>query len=122
MTFEPGSVGTSNSSQREGLPGPSQRLMRKRTVRSETGALPGLPEWATSERYDVVAKGATDGSKPNGEQRAVMLQNMLIERFKLKTHTESRELPVYDLVLDSATLSPGELTDRVVAEAHRRFG
>ena len=32
------------------------------------------------------------------------------------------DLSVYDLVLDSATLSPAELTDRVVAEVHRRFG
>ena len=32
------------------------------------------------------------------------------------------DLGVYDLVLDSAILSPDELADRVVAEAHRRFG
>ena len=28
-----------------------------------------------------------------------LLRNLLIERFKLKTHTEPREMPVYDLVL-----------------------
>ena len=28
-----------------------------------------------------------------------LLRSLLADRFKLKTHTESRELPVYDLVL-----------------------
>ena len=61
--------------------------------------MPGLPDWAATERFDVVARGVTDGSKPNGEQRALMLQKMLIERFKLKTHVEKREQPAYDLVI-----------------------
>ena len=32
------------------------------------------------------------------------------------------DLSIYDLVLDSGALSPGELADRVVAEARARFG
>ena len=28
-----------------------------------------------------------------------LLRNLLVERFKLKAHTEPREMPVYDLVL-----------------------
>ena len=29
-------------------------------------------------RFDVVARGVTDGSKPNGEQRSLMRQRMLV--------------------------------------------
>jgi uncharacterized protein (TIGR03435 family) len=53
------------------------------------------PEWLRSERYDIVAK-APFGSPP--EQLPAMLRTLLAERFKLETHREKRDLPVYGLV------------------------
>ncbi len=53
------------------------------------------PDWLNFERYDIAAKF------PAGtplEQVRVMLQNLLADRFKLKLHRESKELPIYALV------------------------
>ena len=53
------------------------------------------PSWIDTERYDVNAK-IPDGVKP--EQVPAMLRTLLEERFKLQTHRETRELPVYEMV------------------------
>jgi uncharacterized protein (TIGR03435 family) len=61
----------------------------------------GGPNWANSDRFDIMAK--MEGDPPPGPQTAnlarVMLRALLAERFQLKLRTESRELPVYALVL-----------------------
>ncbi len=54
------------------------------------------PSWLESERYDIVAKVPKGATK---EQFQLMLQNLLAERFKLKLHRESKELPIYALVV-----------------------
>ena len=54
------------------------------------------PEWMNSQMFDVSAKvpaGTTRG------QFNVMLQNLLIDRFKLAVHNESKDQPKYDLVV-----------------------
>ncbi len=56
----------------------------------------GGPKWLDSERFDIVAKVPEGATK---EQVRVMLQNLLAERFKLTVHRESKELPVYALVV-----------------------
>ena len=48
-------------------------------------------------RYDITARAATDATLTQKELQP-MLRALLIERFRLKTHIESREMPVYDLV------------------------
>ena len=52
------------------------------------------PSWLDSERYDIVAKVPPGATK---EQFRVMLQNLLIERFKITLHRETKELPIYTL-------------------------
>jgi uncharacterized protein (TIGR03435 family) len=56
----------------------------------------GGPDWLTSERFDVVAKAAAPVSKG---QLMLMFRTLLEDRCKLKTHRETRELPVYSLVV-----------------------
>jgi uncharacterized protein (TIGR03435 family) len=64
----------------------------------------GLPPWATQERYDVAAK-VSDADvaafRKVGDpvQRAPMLQKILVDRFGLKFHYETKELPVYALTI-----------------------
>jgi uncharacterized protein (TIGR03435 family) len=53
------------------------------------------PDTLSTDRYDVVAKVPPDASK---EQRRLMLQTLLAERFKLVVHRETKELPIYTLV------------------------
>jgi uncharacterized protein (TIGR03435 family) len=63
----------------------------------------GAPGWADSARYDIDAK--VDGAdvealkKLSPEQRRLILQPLLADRFKLKVHTEIKQLPVYELVV-----------------------
>jgi len=61
------------------------------------------PEWLTSTRFEIVA------TFPDGppEQFLGMLQSLLVERFELRTHRESREAPVYalEVVADRFKLS-----------------
>jgi uncharacterized protein (TIGR03435 family) len=58
--------------------------------------LVGGPGWLDSDRFDVVAKAA--GKTPDADLR-VMLQNLLVERFSIKMHIETRSLPIYALAL-----------------------
>jgi uncharacterized protein (TIGR03435 family) len=53
------------------------------------------PDALSTDRYDVIAKVTPDTSK---EQRMVMLQSLLAERFKLVVHRETKEMPIYALV------------------------
>jgi uncharacterized protein (TIGR03435 family) len=65
----------------------------------------GGPDWIGSERYDINAKANTEFKpSPDGPSRELllMIRSLLEERFKLKTHMETRELPIYDLVLARA--------------------
>jgi uncharacterized protein (TIGR03435 family) len=53
------------------------------------------PDPLSTDRYDVIAKVSPGSSK---EQRMLMLQALLAERFKLVVHREMKELPIYALV------------------------
>jgi uncharacterized protein (TIGR03435 family) len=63
----------------------------------------GAPNWGDSTRYDIEAKVAGADvdtlKKLSSEQRRAMLKPVLEERFKLKVHTETKQLPVYELVV-----------------------
>jgi uncharacterized protein (TIGR03435 family) len=63
----------------------------------------GAPSWADSARFDIDAKVAGSDvdalKKLTPEQRRLILQPLLADRFKLKTHTETKQLPVYELVV-----------------------
>ena len=65
----------------------------------------GGPDWLDSERFDISAKASAPFKQEEGR---AMLQGLLAERFALKTHMETRELPVYLLVLarKDGTLGP----------------
>lgn len=59
----------------------------------------GGPAWIASERYDIQAKAPEGtGERIPMEVLRQMLQNMLAERFQLKTHIETKEVPGYALV------------------------
>jgi uncharacterized protein (TIGR03435 family) len=54
------------------------------------------PGWMESERYEVVAKIPAGASKADV---AMMLQAMLADRFGLVAHLETKELPIFALVV-----------------------
>ena len=57
----------------------------------------GGPDWQTSRRFDIQAK-AEDPAADIGAMRP-MLRALLADRFKLKVHTEMREMPIFALVV-----------------------
>jgi uncharacterized protein (TIGR03435 family) len=54
------------------------------------------PDWMAAERWNITAK-LPDGS--DRKQIPAMVQALLRDRFQMKTHRETRELPVYGLVV-----------------------
>ncbi|MGA8090312.1 MAG: TIGR03435 family protein [Terracidiphilus sp.] len=70
------------------------------------GRIIGGPSWLGSSRWDIEAKAenAIDMQKAYSPAEAKlekrrMVQSLLVERFMLATHTETRELPIYALVV-----------------------
>lgn len=58
----------------------------------------GLPGWAETEGYEIVAK-LPQGGDPSDVQIRTMLKNLMQSRFGLSFHTEKRELSVYTISL-----------------------
>ncbi len=52
------------------------------------------PAWAGADRFDIEGKTDTPG-EPNLHQQQEMLQKLLADRFGLKFHRDTRDLPVY---------------------------
>jgi uncharacterized protein (TIGR03435 family) len=54
------------------------------------------PDWMSNTRFDITARVPEGATK---EQFQTMLQNLLIDRFNLVVHHDSREASSYDLVV-----------------------
>jgi bla regulator protein blaR1 len=73
----------------------------------EDNQISGAPGWVSSEKYDVEAKMDQDTAEKLKKiaeaqmesTRQHMLQTLLADRFKLTIHRETKELPVYSLVV-----------------------
>jgi uncharacterized protein (TIGR03435 family) len=61
--------------------------------------LTGGPSWIDSDRFDIDAR-APENTPP--EQVFPLVRALLADRFKLVVHTETREQPIYALVLARA--------------------
>jgi uncharacterized protein (TIGR03435 family) len=59
------------------------------------------PEWAAQLRFDIAGNLPADGTR---EQIPQMLQALLADRFQLKVHKESREFPIFALVVGKGGL------------------
>lgn len=78
-----------------------RNITLKRLIVEAYGVTPpqvfGGPKWLDESEYDVEAKA---GLPASAEQLRRMLQPLLASRFHLVFHRESRELKVYELVVD----------------------
>jgi uncharacterized protein (TIGR03435 family) len=71
------------------------------------GQVVGLPEWARTEPIAVEAKMDADTTKAlrklppmeQWKQSQLMLQAMLADRFALKAHRETKDMPIYELTV-----------------------
>ena len=58
------------------------------------------PDWIANERFDITAKASNDFVTAQGGSTAMlMLRTLLAERFRLRVRRDTREIPVYALVL-----------------------
>ena len=69
----------------------------------------GEPSWIRSEHYNLSAKG--DGPVRTEVLAGPMLQALLEERFRLKTHREMREMPVYAMTAGKGGLKVQPLAE-----------
>lgn len=67
-----------------------------RLTPAQSRLISGAPDWIDSERYDLEAKAEGNFSE---DQLVLMTQALLADRLKLKAHIETRQIPVYALVL-----------------------
>jgi uncharacterized protein (TIGR03435 family) len=58
-----------------------------------------VPAWVKDDRYDMDARAPGLATK---DQMRLMMQSLLAERFQLKAHWETREVPVFALVEEKA--------------------
>lgn len=66
----------------------------------------GGPGWLIADRFDIVAKAEGDAPLP---ERLSMVRTLLADRFKLTMHVETRELPIYTLILARSDGTPGPM-------------
>ena len=66
--------------------------------------LANLPAWAGDERFDVAGRAAGPASR---DEISAMVRSMLEDRFQLRAHRETRELPTYALVPAAPDRRPG---------------
>jgi uncharacterized protein (TIGR03435 family) len=64
----------------------------------------GGPAWLSEDRFDIAASAGTDAPPP---QMLLMVRTLLADRFRLGMRRETRELPVYRLVMARADRQPG---------------
>jgi uncharacterized protein (TIGR03435 family) len=77
---------------------PVRLLMRQAFGGLQDSQLVGGPPWMNTDRFDIEVK--IEGGGPMSPQiLQPVLRQLLEERFALKTHKETRELPIYALVL-----------------------
>jgi bla regulator protein BlaR1 len=70
-----------------------------------------LAKWVNSESYRIEARAAT--RNPTKDQMRLMVQALLADRFQLKAHFETREVPVFELRL----AKPGKPGPKLISHA-----
>ncbi len=76
------------------------------------------PGWLETERFDITATLPPDASS---QQIPEMLQALLADRFKLAIHRETRELPIYTLVVAKGgpKFKPSETDAGITSNSNR---
>lgn len=102
------------------------RLLLRQAFDVQDFQIVGGPNWLATDRFDIVAKPPDGMTGP--EQIRPMLRALLADRFKLVAHNETREMPIYSLVVARADgklgskLSPAKVDCEARFAAARRGG
>jgi len=94
-----GGIKPKSAGQGYGAVGATVRLMISLMYRMPMQHVTGGPGWLDSDLWDVEAKADKSYSL---DDLHTMFQNLLADEFKLKFHKETREGPVYALMVDKS--------------------
>jgi uncharacterized protein (TIGR03435 family) len=75
----------------------------------------GIPAWANTARFDLVAKAPADGTAQtqlDPDVLAPMMLSFLKDRFKMTYHTEQRDMPVYVLTAGKPKMTKADPSTR----------
>jgi uncharacterized protein (TIGR03435 family) len=76
----------------------------------------GAPKWMDSARFDIVAKVSTtdpaDAQQVDFDTLRLMLRALVVDRFKMTTHTEDRPVSAYTLVAAKPKLTKADPANR----------
>ena len=98
-------------------------------IRADCALISGGPDWLKNDRFDIQAK-MPDGSpdytflqflRGEAPQLEVMLKSMLAERFNLKFHRETKQLPVYALTVIKKGSKLKEASGEMIQRKERHF-
>jgi uncharacterized protein (TIGR03435 family) len=79
------------------------KMLIRMAYQLKDNQISGLPAWADSDRFDITAKPENGASIKTDDIR-LMEQALLADRFKLTFHKETKELPIYALVVSRGGL------------------
>jgi len=84
------------------------RLLIRTAFQLQDDQIVNGPNWLGTDRFDIEARAPESPGPPN-VQLLAMLRSLLADRFKLTTHSEKRELPVFALerARRDGSLGPG---------------
>ncbi len=77
--------------------GVTLKMLMQQAYEVKEFQISGGPSWISTAAFDINAKA--ENPEVNREQLKLMLQSLLAERFQLKFHRETRDLPIYALVV-----------------------
>lgn len=99
------------------------RYIIERAYDIEDYQLLGDPAWVKTERYSIEAKTDSASDKPaTDDQLRLMVQALLASRFGLKIQRETRDLPVYALVVGKNGPKLPAAKDATLCDGHGCFG
>jgi uncharacterized protein (TIGR03435 family) len=105
----PGTIYPAPGRQRYIATGASLRNLITVAYRVRDNQISGGPGWLTTDYFEMNAEAERPSSV---EELHVMLRNLIKERFKLRMHVETKELPVYVLSVDKTgvKMTPSDST------------
>jgi uncharacterized protein (TIGR03435 family) len=80
----------------------------------------GAPNWIQSARFSVEGKAEDEARQVPAEEMQLMLQSLLEDRFQLKVHRETRQMPLYELVIGKSGLKMKLSDDQTPPEPAQR--
>jgi bla regulator protein blaR1 len=103
-------------------------MMIREGFSTEDDHIMGEPSWVKSSRFDIEAKVAPEDAPKlknmKSPERRAMLVQLMVDRFGLKYHRETRDLPVYELVIakGGVRMQPAKEQDPAKARHMLMFG